>query len=88
MELKRVIDPDEIVAYENPVYKDKETQGTIDDDIPVILTQTYNKTNMTRKRSHKQIRPEKQVHVLSQVNLGANLEQEPLLKPQQQAVAI
>ena len=53
MELKRVIDPDEIVAYENPVYKDKETQGTIDDDIPVILTQTYNKTNMTRKRSHK-----------------------------------
>ena len=42
MELKRVIDPDEIVAYENPVYKDKETQGTIDDEIPVILTQTYN----------------------------------------------
>ena len=53
MELKRVIEPAGVAADDNPIYRDKETQGTIEDDMPVILTQTYNKVNITRKRSLK-----------------------------------
>lgn len=51
--------------------------------------QASEKPGLGRKRSHRALRPEKQVHVLSQVNLGANFEQEPQRKhPKNQGLAV
>ena len=52
---------------DDPIYLDKEIQGLIEGDLPLQIhfTQPSEKASLDRKRSHKSLRPEKQVHPLS-----------------------